>query len=141
MPEFDSVKDSGVRQEFATGSRRDTQTGKGRFDLIPWLVMPRFARHYENGAEKYGDHNWIKGQPSSRYLSSAFRHLCHYAIGKRDEDHLAAAMWNIAAIMFNEEMVENGMYNEGMHDLIDFTDPARFHNAVYGGDAKSPESH
>lgn len=29
------IKDSGKREEFATGSRRDTREGKGRFDLLP----------------------------------------------------------------------------------------------------------
>lgn len=37
------TKDSGQREEFATGSRRDTREGKGRFDLIPWEVIRRMA--------------------------------------------------------------------------------------------------
>lgn len=51
--EFDAVTDSGVREEFATGSRRDSRDGKGRYDLIPPIPMKRLARHYENGAKKY----------------------------------------------------------------------------------------
>lgn len=41
MADFET-KDSGKREEFATGSRRDTREGKGRFDLIPWGIVARF---------------------------------------------------------------------------------------------------
>lgn len=100
---YDSVKDSGAREEFDTGSVRDTQQGKGRYDLIPVGPLKRLAKHYENGANKYGDRNWEKGQPSSRYYSSAMRHLTNYMDGDRSEDHLAAVAWNAFAMMFNEE--------------------------------------
>lgn len=100
---YDKVTDSGKREEFATGSVRDTQEGKGRYDLIPVGPLKRLAKHYENGAKKYGDRNWEKGQPSSRYYSSAMRHLTNYMDGDRSEDHLAAVAWNAFAMMFNEE--------------------------------------
>ena len=70
------IKDSGVRQDFETGSRRDTRDGKGRYDLLPMRAIQRLARHFEGGAKKYGDRNWEKGQPISRYLDSALRHAC-----------------------------------------------------------------
>ena len=31
------------------------------------------------------------------------RHLVEYEVGSNSEDHLAAAIWNIMAMMFNEE--------------------------------------
>jgi hypothetical protein len=52
------VKDSGKRQEFSTGARRDISTGKGRFDLLPPYAITRLAQHFENGSLKYGDRNW-----------------------------------------------------------------------------------
>jgi len=111
MAKYNDVKDSGKREQFTTGSKRDSRDGKGRFDLIdPW-ALKRLAVHYENGAKKYGDRNWEKGQPSSRYLDSALRHLNNYLMGLRDEDHLAAAAWNIFAILHNEEI------HKEMHDL------------------------
>jgi hypothetical protein len=60
------VKDSGEREKFETGAQRDTQVGKGRFDLIPPLLLYRMARLYEAGALKYGDRNWTgkRGCPS-----------------------------------------------------------------------------
>lgn len=120
--EFDAVKDSGVREQFATGSRRDTRKGKGRFDLIPPCVLRRDARHYENGAVKYGDRNWEKGQPVSRYLDSAMRHINEYRDGDVSEDHLAAARWNIACIMFNEEMILRGRMDGALHDMPDYSE-------------------
>lgn len=91
---FDTVQDSGARQTFTTGSVRDTRDGKGRFDLITPIGLKRLACHYENGAQKYGERNWEKGQPVSRFLDSAIRHLYAYLAGDRSEDHLAAAAWN-----------------------------------------------
>ncbi len=103
---YNTVNDSGEREDFETGSRRDTRKGKGRFDLIPAYCIRRLAQHYENGAEKYGDRNWEKGQPSSRYLDSAFRHLINYMEGDRSEDHLMAIVWNIFGIVYNDRYLD-----------------------------------
>lgn len=120
---FDRVKDSGVREEFQTGSRRDTRQGKGRYDLISPVALRRLAQHYENGAVKYGDRNWERGQPLSRYLDSAIRHLQSFLEGHRDEDHLAAAAWNIFSIIHTDEMIRRALLPAELHDLPDFTDP------------------
>lgn len=113
MTDFNAVVDSGKREEFPTGSRRDSRDGKGRFDLLPVKPLRRLAKHYENGAKKYGDHNWQKGQPSSRYYDSAMRHLIMYMDGDRSEDHLAAVAWNAFSMMWNEDF---------RGDLDDITD-------------------
>ena len=120
MPEFDSVKDSGKREDFDTGSRRDTREGKGRFDLISPIVTRRDAKHMENGAVKYGDRNWEKGQPMSRYLDSAERHIADFKEGKRDEDHLAAARWNLACMIHTEEMIARGLLPSELNDLPNY---------------------
>jgi len=117
---WNSVKDSGTREEFDTGSKRDSRTGKGRFDLLPFYAIQRLARVYENGAVKYGDNNWRLGQPCSRYLDSAIRHLFKAGSGWKDEDHLAQAMWNIAAIIETQKMVELGKAPEKLNDLTEF---------------------
>jgi hypothetical protein len=101
-----TLHDSGERQQFATGAVRDRQTGKGRFDLLPPLAMIRLARHFEKGAAKYGDRNWERGIPLSRFLDSALRHLFSYMSGRDDEDHLVAAAWNLLAAMETEERAE-----------------------------------
>ena len=103
-----SVKDSGKRQDFGTGAVRDTGTGKGRYDLISPIALKRLAKHYENGAMKYGDNNWQKGIPIKRLLESAIRHLNEYLLGNREEDNIIAAAWNCFAIAHTEDMILKG---------------------------------
>jgi len=114
---FKNVCDSGAREEFATGSRRDTRAGKGRYDLITPIGLKRLAVHYENGACKYGDRNWERGQPVSRYLDSAIRHLYAYLAGDRSEDHLAAAAWNALGAIHTEEMTAAGVLPPALNDV------------------------
>ena len=97
------LKDSGERQKFETGAQRDVQENKGRYDLLPPGPLKRMAVLYEKGAQKYEERNWEKGIPASRCFSSAIRHLFQWLQGMDDEDHLAAAAWNIFAIMYFEE--------------------------------------
>jgi hypothetical protein len=118
---WNAVKDSGQREEFDTGSKRDSRNGKGRFDLLPFYAIQRLARVYENGSIKYGPSNWRLGQPCSRYLDSALRHLMKAAAGWKDEDHFAQAMWNIAAIIETQKMIELGSLDKSLDDLTSFT--------------------
>lgn len=111
------IKDSGERQKFQTGAVRDTQGGKGRFDLIPAYPLRRLAQHYENGAKKYADRNWEKGMPLSRFLDSAERHINAYKDGERSEDHLVAAAWNLFGFIWTEEMVRRGVLPKELDDL------------------------
>lgn len=118
--DFDKVKDSGVRQEFSTGARRDTAVGKGRYDLLPTRAIRRLAKHYENGAVKYGDNNWLKGIPLKRMMDSAMRHIFKALEGQSDEDHLTAAAWNILGIIELQERIEEGLLPKELDDLPKF---------------------
>lgn len=118
---YDSVKDSGERQEYETGARRDTREGKGRYDLLMPYATSRDAKHLENGAVKYGDNNWRKGMPCSRFLDSALRHLFKFLEGHRDEDHLAAVRWNVGAVMEQIELIKRGVLPRELYDLQDWT--------------------
>ena len=60
---------------------------------LPTLMLD-VAKHFENGALKYGERNWQKGIPISRYIDSALRHLMKDCAGETDEDHAAAFVWN-----------------------------------------------
>ena len=114
---YEKVKDSGERQQFASGAVRDTQRGKGRFDLLAMFALERLAKHYENGAAKYGDRNWEKGIPESRYIDSAMRHLVKYVQGEDSEDNLAAAAWNIFCVMEFDERRRRGIAVPDIFDL------------------------
>lgn len=109
--------DSGKREAFSTGSVRDTREGKGRFDLIPYLPLLRLAQLYERGAVKYGERNWEKGQPLSRYLDSAMRHLAKWISGCREEDHLAACVWNCFGFVQTEHWIKEGRLPAVLNDL------------------------
>ena len=111
------IKDSGKRQEFATGSVRDTREGKGRFDLLSPFVEERLAKWYELGATKYGDWNWHKGQPFSRFMDSAKRHRNKYEQRLMDEDHLIAWLWNVNSLVHGEAMIVRGVWPEELNDL------------------------
>lgn len=111
------LKDSGARQEFATGAKRDTQDGKPRFSLITPFGLERVAWIYTEGAKKYGDNNWQKGIPFSRYLDSAERHLMMFKQGRLDEDHIAQAVWNLLAIMHHQAVGPADLDDLPQYDL------------------------
>lgn len=103
------VKDSGERQQFSTGAVRDVSIDKPRPDLVSPFFLERLGHHLHKGAKKYSEWNWAKGIPNSRCYESAMRHLMQFAQGDTDEDHLAAAAFNIMVIIHNQEVAERGI--------------------------------
>jgi hypothetical protein len=108
------IRDSGERQEFETGAKRDTQDGKPRYGLVPVEPLLRLAMHYTKGADKYDDNNWKKGIPMSRSWESLERHVQAFKAGDKVEDHLAAIAWNAFALMWYEEKMPE------MDDLAEY---------------------
>ena len=135
--EYSEVKDSGKREEMETGSVRDTREGKGRFDLIPAYAIERLAKHYENGAVKYGNNNWVKGQKVSRYIDSAKRHISKWEQGFDEEDHLSAAVWNIIAVICTQMWITIGLLPKELDDRFEVFPPTNpekveeFRNNLY----------
>lgn len=127
---FDKVKDSGAREDMSTGSRRDTQVGKSRPDLMNPLVLRRLGMHFANGCDKYGEKNFELGQNTSRYRASLGRHMLDYDEGLKDEDHLAAIIWNAMGIMMNQEFVERGIYEPSIDDFSDYRHREGFYATV-----------
>lgn len=68
--------------------------------------------HFEEGAIKYGEYNWQKGIPYSRYIDSAVRHYLKFLRNDTDERHDRAFMWNIVCLIWT---VEN---KPEMNDLV-----------------------
>lgn len=62
--------------------------------------MLEVAVHFEEGAKKYGEHNWEKGLPFESYVDSATRHLMKYISGMTDERHDRAFIWNMLAYAY-----------------------------------------
>lgn len=62
--------------------------------------MLEVAIHFEEGAKKYGEHNWEKGLPLESYIDSATRHLMKHISGMTDERHDRAFIWNMLAYAY-----------------------------------------
>lgn len=62
--------------------------------------MLEVAIHFEEGAKKYGEHNWEKGIPFNSYIDSATRHLMKHISGMTDERHDRAFIWNMLAYAY-----------------------------------------
>jgi hypothetical protein len=108
------VKQSNTNSLFATGAQRDDRKGKLCFSLLPHEELKRVMKRYTEGAETYGRNNWIKGMPMSNYYDSAMRHMTSFWQCKNDEDHLAAAVWNILSMMYTEN------HNQLLDDRKDY---------------------
>ena len=108
------VKDSGKREDYGSGMRRDTQEGKPRYDLVvpehmKENMLKRWAIHMTKGAEKYGLRNWeLASSPEEmdRFRASAFRHFMQWIAGETDEDHAAAVYFNIQCYEYVKERLE-----------------------------------
>lgn len=116
------INDGGARISYGEGKAiREPSVGKGRYDLLTPFGIRRLAEWYELGSQKYADRNWEKGMPFSRYIDSAKRHIDKFVMGMEDEDHLAAAAWNILAIMHHEELGQSE-FDDMPHYLREYTD-------------------
>ena len=58
-------------------------------------MLLEVSKHFEEGAKKYGEHNWQKGIPTHCYIDSAVRHYLKWLRGDDDEPHDRAFVWNI----------------------------------------------
>ena len=58
-------------------------------------MLLEVAKHFEEGAKKYGESKWKKGIPVRCYIDSAVRHYLKWSRGDQDEPHDRAFCWNI----------------------------------------------
>lgn len=68
--------------------------GQRHFGCRPNMFI-EVSKHFEEGAKKYGEHNWQKGIPTHCYIDSAVRHLLKWLRYDEDERHDRAFVWNI----------------------------------------------
>lgn len=87
----------GEMERTKEGAKRESNEGRGRFDLLPYEAVEAWAKWSEEGAKKYGDRNWEDGLSVKDCINRMMRHATKAANGWTDEDHLAAVMWNAAA--------------------------------------------
>lgn len=116
-PEDAEIKDSGERRTFQTGAQRDRGTMKGAPILRAVHALNRYDRWNEKGARKYAARNWEKGMPLSEFYNSAQRHLDKLIAGYVDEDHAAAALWNVAHLIETKHRIDIGLLPKELDDL------------------------
>lgn len=119
------VKDSGKRAELGNGFVRDAEDGKPDLtrylmipglELIPVEMLERWGTHMLKGAEKYGKENWRKATGLAaklRFGRSLVRHVWALLIGKRDEDHACAIMFNASAYELTKPEKGYGQTDKG----------------------------
>lgn len=93
------------------GSRKND--GKTRYDLVPPRVLKALAEIYGKGAEKYEDHNWLRGMPHATSYACLMRHLQKWWAGEdidpeSDKPHSWHILWNAAAIVEMEHRLRDG---------------------------------
>ena len=104
------ISDAGADKESYILSYIDLYQSSGSADFL-WGALDRFrlldgrpdiytmildvAKHFEDGAKKYGEYNWQKGIPTHCYIDSAVRHYLKFLRGDKDEPHDRAFVWNI----------------------------------------------
>ncbi len=85
----------------------------------PYVMFLDVARQYEDGANKYAERNWEKGQPLHVYIDSGVRHYLKFKAGLTDEPNLRAFVWNILGAIWTHinkpEMIDLP-FKEGEHD-------------------------
>lgn len=91
------ITGQGQMETTPAGANRESNIGRGRFDLLPYEALEAWAIWSELGAEKYGPRNWEKGLLVSDCINRLVRHAIKAANGWTDEDHLGACMWNAGA--------------------------------------------
>jgi hypothetical protein len=114
------MQDSGQRQQFDTGAQRDTADSKPRPELISPFAEERLGEWLRRGAAKYDARNWEKGMPFSRCVASLQRHLIAFKKGEKDEDHVAAMLFNAMALAHYQEMVDRGVLSGDLDDMPDY---------------------
>jgi hypothetical protein len=111
------TKDSGQRQDYASGMRRDVQTDKP--DLTSWMNEVPYKESFlyrvgclaARGAEKYGRSNFQLANSQEeldRFKASAFRHMMQWQYNETDEDHAAAVVFNLWAAEMVKYKLRNG---------------------------------
>lgn len=71
-----------------------------------FTMLLEVAKHYEEGAKKYGESNWQKEMPIWCYIDSAVRHYLKWLRGDKDEAHDRAFCWNLLCCIWEVDYRE-----------------------------------
>ena len=95
-------------QEFSTAydDGKTKASAKAICDQRYCTMFLEVAKHFEEGAKKYGENNWQKGIPVHCYIDSAIRHYLKWLRGDKDEPHDRAFVWNIMCCIWEVDYHE-----------------------------------
>lgn len=102
LPFTPPVHTSGSLTTYPSGATRSNDTARLRYDLCSPIALEAYAERMALGAQVHGDRNWEKGLPASACVRHLLRHLVKWMAGDRTDDHLAAVLWNAAALVHIE---------------------------------------
>lgn len=82
-------------------------SGKDRWDLLPWAETEQVVKVLTFGAKKYDDNNWQKVTEKPRYIAAAFRHIIARVKGEHmDQEtglpHLAHAVCCLLFLLWHD---------------------------------------
>ena len=120
------MKDSGEKRMFPSGSVRDRDDSKPRPDLISPFALLEVGQHMRQGDERYGQNNWMLGQPFSEVTASMYRHLLAWMTGDERENHLAAIIFGAQALMHYREMIRRDLLPKELDDLPKYQHEVHF---------------
>jgi hypothetical protein len=100
-------------RKFESGAIRDNDDTKEDYvETLSWTALKRHAQYMTSKKSRYGSGNFKKGIPIESYEQSLVRHLQKYFANKyedgteeKDDDHLAAMLFNICGIMHEEARI------------------------------------
>lgn len=94
----------------------DNFADKAYDGCLPTMFL-EVAKHFEEGAKKYGESNWQKGIPAHCYIDSAVRHYLKWLRGDQDEPHDRAFVWNIMCCIWEVDYGKEARSKENNNDL------------------------
>lgn len=89
------------------GTKHDS--GKDRWDLMPWDVLQDAVKVLTYGSKKYSPDNWKKVEPyRERYFAAVMRHLSAWRNGELVNDetgmsHIAHAITNLLFLAWKDK--------------------------------------
>lgn len=92
-------RDGGAFKVYASGGKRERIAE--RYDLVPARALRLVAKAMAEGADKYGELNWM-GLPDEDIINHAIRHIYRWLEGDRSEPHLSHAAANILMLANRE---------------------------------------
>ena len=93
--------------------------------VFPTILKNRYEVLMDKGTNKYDSENWKLGLSSIRCIDGIFRHLLKYYLGDTSEDHLAAIVFNVIAIMQVESLVDKDVLSG---EYLTFFEDGEFSN-------------